>query len=376
MRLVCVLHDPGMAALICRARPGTPVATYGGTSEAQLLRSAGAGEVVVVPPEGDLTTLRLLEDARVAELLQATPSRILCFKPSTRLERLAAAVGADVALAPAGLARRLENKLLLPELASDAGVRIPRQQRVDVRPDTAWDALVDAAGPDLVVQSPRGFSGKRTFRLRDEAAWTSLRPSLAGRPAKVAEFVDGRPGTLHAVVDAEGHVVVSAPIIQVTGVPLLTPYPLGSCGNDFTWRPRPIPSSSAPALGERVGAVLAERGYRGAFGLDFVVPMDGSCVLIEINPRLTASFALYASREPSLLENHLDAVGGGSLAPRRLPPLPGGQLIVHTIGEADEAPKFPPAPLRAPSHPSPPHSPRLPPTPFLSPTPFFCSLLG
>ncbi len=338
MRTVFVLHDPGMAACLLRALPGTPTATYGGPAEEARLRSAGADTIVLKQTEGDLTTLRLLEDPAVAAMVAEEPSRIVCFKPSTRVERAARSLGAEVALAPAPLARRLENKLLLPELAAEASVPIPRQARIDVTEGTPWAAIVAAVGADAVVQSPRGFSGKKTFVVRDPETWIGLRSRLAGRPAKVAEYVGGRPGTLHAIVDARGAVVVSAPIVQVTGDPALTPFPLGSCGNDFTWRPAPHPGDAPAVVAEALGPVLAARGYRGAFGLDFVVPADGACVLIEINPRLTASFALYASLEPRLLADHLAALDGHDVGPARLPALRGGQLIVHHLGDAPAAP--------------------------------------
>jgi len=338
VRTLIVLHDPGMAALLVAALPGALVATYGGDVERSRLRAAGAGGVVLVAPSGDLTTVRLLEDPAVAAMVGEEPSRLVCFKPSARLERAAEALGAVVALTPATTARRLENKLLLPELAAEADVRIPKQQRVDVTVETSWSELTAAVGRDVVVQSARGFSGKKTFRVADPWTWDHLRTGLAGRPAKVAEYVSGRPGTLHAVVDAGGRVVVSAPIVQVTGVKTLTPYPLGSCGNDFTWRPSPHPGDAPAAVAEALGEVLAARGYRGAFGLDFVVPAEDECVLIEINPRLTASFALYASKRPRLLQDHLAALEGGDLEPARLGPLPGGQVLVHNVQKDDVAP--------------------------------------
>ncbi len=333
MRLVFVLHDPEMAAELLEARPGTPVATYGGPPQRQLL--GAASHLVLVPAEGDLTTLRLLEHPEVGQMVGAEPSLIVCFKPSTRVERAAEVLGARIALTSAPLARGLENKLLLPELAQEAGVRIPRQQRIDVRADTPWSTLVNAVGEDAVVQSPRGFSGKKTFRVRDAETWEGLRVELARRPAKVAEYVSGRPGTLHAVVDAEGHVVVSAPIVQVTGEPSLTPFPMGSCGNDFRWRPTPYPRD-AEALAEAMGPVISARGYLGAFGLDYVVAEDGACVLIEINPRLTASFALYASRCPRLLDDHLTALDGGALVPTRLPAFDGGQLVRYKRADSPQ----------------------------------------
>jgi hypothetical protein len=62
-----------------------------------------------------------------------------------------------------------------------------------------------------------------------------------------------------------------------------------------------------------VGEVLASRGFAGAFGIDVVLPKGGGVpVLIEINPRWTASLALQVELQarkdmPTLLDAHLAA---------------------------------------------------------------------
>ncbi len=326
-RLVLVLHDPWMAVCLATARPGVPVATFGGSDERQRLETL-TDRAVVIAPGDDPSTRALLAHPEVAALVAEQPSRLLSFKPNKRLEEAAAALGATYALPPAALAGGLENKLALARLAADAGVDVPRQ--ATIRLQGTWADAAPGLRRPLVVQSPRSQSGNRTWEVDDERGWDALVVALPGRPARASEFVRGRPGTLNAVVDHRGAVLVTAPIVQVTGVPWLTPYALGSCGNDFTWRPTPHPGEGAFVLAERLGAELARRGYRGHFGVDFVLGPDGPS-LIEINPRLTASFALYAAWEPALLDAHLSAVAGEDIAARRLPPLAGGQLIATNV---------------------------------------------
>lgn len=323
-RLVFVCHDPWLATCLATARPDVPVVTFGDDDVADRLETI-AQQVLVVPRDGDMSTRTLLADPEVERFVERRPSTLLSFKPGKRVLEAARALGADYALPDPTLSAGLENKLALPGIAEGAGVRIPRQQRVKLEGSFA-DVAPDLARP-LVVQSPRSNAGRRTWRVEDEAGWAALLAELGGRPAKAAEYIEGPPGTIGVVVDARGACVVTAPIVQVTGVPWLTPYRLGSCGNDFTWRIERDPGDGAYALGEALGAELARRGYRGHFGVDFVVGPDGP-VLIEINPRLTASFALYASWRPRLLQAHLDAVAGRHLEAERLPPMLGGQLIV------------------------------------------------
>jgi biotin carboxylase len=347
------MHDPWMALCVASVLPGVPVATYGAAAELQRFQAIGVDSPLLVEPDAAFSTTRLLDDARVAAAVAAAaPAQLICFKPSARLERRAADLGARPALAKAALAQGIENKANLAALASRARVPHPEQAIVPCG-GSSWDEVAARFGGDVVVQSPRGYAGRRTFRARGAADWAEISAALGGLPARVARYVFGRPGTLNAVVDAHGHVVVTAPIVQVTGLPWLTPYRLGSCGNDFSWRPQPQPGDAPYELAERMGPVLAGRGFRGQFGLDFVVEdaADGPrCSLIEVNPRLTASFALYSAWEPALLHAHLAAVTGETLAPRRLPPLAGGQLIVHNTSRdpvppllADQPPLLPPA---------------------------------
>jgi hypothetical protein len=335
-RLVFALHDPWMAVCLATARPGTTVATFGGDPERDRL-SGLTPRAVVVPLPDEPSTRALLAHPDVAAMIAEEPTTLLSFKPAKRLEEAAAALGATYALAPAALAGGLENKLALAELAEAAGVDTPRQTKVRLAGAFA-DAATELRRP-LVVQSPRGNAGRRTWEVADEAGWRALCGELGGRPAKAAEFVTGRPGTLNAVVDHRGSVVVSAPIVQATGIDWLTPFALGSCGNDFTWRPLPHPGDAGAELAEALGRELAKRGYRGHFGVDFVLGPDGPS-LIEINPRLTASFALYAAWVPEILDAHLMAVAGGEIEGRRLPPVAGGQLIATSLSDV-ETPAIP-----------------------------------
>ena len=343
MRTFVTCHDP-WDALVLAGLLRSPVATFGGALQRQAFEAAGLDAILVPAPE-ELSTRALLDDPQVAEAVAAEPSLLLCFKPSARLEARAAELGARLALAPAKLAQGIENKLALSELADEAGVAIPAQRRCTPR-DEAWARVSAELGPDLVVQSPRGFAGRKTWRVSDEASWRSLGQELGRRPARIAAWAEGRPGTTNAVVDADGRVLVTAPIVQVTGDPRLTPYPLGSCGNDFTWRPLPHPGDAAERMAERLGPLLAAKGYRGHFGLDWV--FGDELLLIEINARPTASFAFYSVLEPRLLQAHLAALRGEAIEAGRLPPLAGGQLIRLHTGDEPVAPPRGPGQLTSP----------------------------
>jgi hypothetical protein len=157
---------------------------------------------------------------------------------------------------------------------------------------------------------------------------------------RVSAHVGGMPFTVNAVAGWGGLLDWSLPSRQVTGVPWLTPYQLGSCGN--AWGEPALESHLAGIATAVValGAALSDAGFRGVFGVDFVLG-GGGPVVIEANPRMVASLPLATQVELSaglapLLLQHLlvgidaaDALGPATTAPPDLPLT--SQVIVHRL---------------------------------------------
>ena len=322
-----VLPDPWDALSVGEQLPDRLVVSYEATGVRDALKRRGLS-FVLAPVTGELLTLRLLLD----HAPEPDDQRVIAFKPSARLEE----TNHRFALAPSSVAGGIENKLSLSAIAREAGVTIAPQGKARVGVDS-FETLISRYGLPFVAQSPRGFAGRRTFKICSAEDWEGLSSVLPGRPVKVAAWASGRPGTSNAVVDHAGNVMVSAPILQLTGDPDLTPHHLGSCGNDFTWRPGPHPDNRPAQIAEALGPVLADRGFRGHFGIDWV--WDGTqCTLIEINARLTASFGLYIRERPELLHAHVAATNGSVISAKRLAPFEGGQLVAYNVGEDPVAP--------------------------------------
>ncbi len=274
--------------------------------------------------DGALSAGVVLGAAPVVELLDEVGcDAVLPFKSGPRLWTMAEFQGLRVLATDAKLTRQLENKLALAELAKAADARIPDTVTVSLD-----DALVAAANDDgialpRVFQPAVGFAGAGTVLLRtprDVEALVAHAPGGA-RVGKLVEYVDGEPITINGVVippgvhgaGDDGEVLVGMVARQLTGIPRMTPTDFGSCGNDWAQPPARSVVASARSLAGRVGEVLASRGFAGAFGIDVVVPTGGGVpVLIEINPRWTASLALQVELQatagmPTLLDAHLAA---------------------------------------------------------------------
>ncbi|HUY97935.1 MAG TPA: ATP-grasp domain-containing protein [Verrucomicrobiae bacterium] len=291
------------------------------------------GRVDQAGPPLAISALALLEREDVRRRLAASASQLVVWKPSMRIAECARQVGVPLANAGAAIARRLENKVHFTRTAPGAWLPIPPAVTGVAAPALTEQAL-RLRGP-WVVQLASGYSGRHTRRADTEQDLTALLATYAGRSCRVSSWIRGDPVTVTGVV-GDGAVALGVPCRQLTGLAECTPYPLGSCGNDFG---APIRGEAAVlSVAARAAAWLQREGHRGIFGADLVVAADDTVFCIEVNPRLVASVPLWnlSARdrgEPSLLARHLGVfVGAGDPAlPSRLE-CHWSQLILHNLG--------------------------------------------
>ncbi len=192
-------------------------------------------------------------------------------------------------------------------------------------PIVPWRYVVDAdqllsipfleSGP-LIVRPSRTTGGVGFSRLEEAEALAALLDELVS-PVAVAPFIeDGVPVNVGAVVWRDG-VTLHPASVQLIGIPCLTQRPFGYCGNDFgavAW----LDSAKFAAMEDavtRIGRWMGARGYRGAFGVDFLVTEEGPPLFTEVNPRFQgsthASCQISVERgESCLMLEHLAALLG------------------------------------------------------------------
>lgn len=294
-----------------------------GSALAPLMQQAGHHVLAVDQLTPELAADERLSAATVLavpaveqQLKQLGVRALVPFKPSERLLRIAKHQGIEILSAAPRLVRQLENKLSLPEIAAAAGVRAPQTTQVMLDEDFSLHT-----GWPLVFQPAVDFAGSGTRLLQGPADAAGLAAENRRAVGKLTELIEGEPLTLNGVVLGPGDVLVGGVTRQLTGVPECSERPFGSCGNDWCLPIAEGVIAAARAMAASVGAVLAERGFRGGFGIDVVAPQQGDAVLIEVNPRCTASLSLtvqlqQASRQPTLFDLHLAAFGQREVDPR------------------------------------------------------------
>lgn len=243
-----------------------------------------------------------LESVRAKILkLPYVERKILTFKITPRLENLAADLQAEILMPSAELNRFWENKSKgMVELAA---VGVPTKPFVSggFGSFTYQKLTHDWACSKLVVQKPRGMAGSSTYFVSSLAEWESLSATLHNTLVKITPYVEGKTFTVNCLLNDTG-VYHGYPMFQITGDQRFTRYPGGTCGVDMSGGRSFTPQflQGLTEIVRKIGDALKKTKFWGWFGLDFLVTEKDEIVVIEINPRFTASLSIF-SQYQSLL---------------------------------------------------------------------------
>lgn len=193
----------------------------------------------------------------------------------------------------------LRDKLATKNAIAKLGISIPT-----LRP------LPDGKlGGDPVVLRPSTSDGGSGIRLSSHVT-----PTEARRFSYAEEYVDGPSFNVHFTIGPD-RIRVYAPSVQLIGIDVLAPEPFAYCGGDFFAAQHEDRSGHVMeklmVSTARIAKWLAEAGYRGAGGVDFIV-RDGTEYFLEINPRMQCSsfalsIALAEDEKPTIDQLHCAA---------------------------------------------------------------------
>jgi hypothetical protein len=291
---------------------------------------------IPLPP---VSTKQLLCHAKTLEFLQTLPEpvRILIFKPSQDLEQSLARHGMRLLNAPSQIARLLENKLNLSRLASESGVDALKEIQVTLDEHTLETVYHEKWELPIVIQTAKGFSGNRTFIVRDPESMAQVVSAFPGRRCRITRFNPGITWTANACIMDADQILTSPPFIQITvlspGKKSL-PETAGSRGNIWTTPPESL-SHTIQSQMLKIGSTLATKGFKGVWGADFLeMQPTGHIQLVEINPRLVASLPsqtpIHILQSTPILACHIIAMAGSRFPepPVLKNPISGGQIIL------------------------------------------------
>lgn len=188
-------------------------------------------------------------------------------------------------------------------IAEEVAFETPRTRRYRVDNVPEYRQLTEEFNSDrLVLTPPYSDGGAWVYPVNDvkdsQSAVFDIRHNFPDGYIEVSPYYQGISMNLNVcnVVDSKTgqcHVVVFPPSVQIIGEPNLSDGKLRYCGCDF-------PAASEALEGHDKGklfslaakfgkALFRHYGWKGMFGIDFILRPDGSLIFLEVNPRLQSS---------------------------------------------------------------------------------------
>jgi len=269
-----------------------------------LLKSLGLGGCKVVVANSAsahtcLTELLLRDESAIEELRQyveasSEPAWLVPFGVSKWEEELGRLIGAEVFGAPSDVGRKVNSKLESRMLAMGLGMPVATGEICESLEQVraAWGRLASGATPrTVVIKQPHGASGKGMYLVRSA---TQLEATL-----RLLERVyEGRETGPHLVecwheklADLNYQLQIGpsgpTPVFSLKSQLVEGVVYVGSVDPSAVSRELEEAIRNA---GQRIGARLQSKGYRGIASVDGMVLGDGTLIpIVEINGRLSLS---------------------------------------------------------------------------------------
>jgi predicted ATP-grasp superfamily ATP-dependent carboligase len=223
-----------------------------------------------------------------------TQAAIVPFKPSARIEKLCQQHSWKLIANPAKINRFFEDKIQFQKICDEHQLPTIPSQIITLNPQN-FDKTQSELGKNLVLQTHFGWAGNSTFMVSSYQEAISHAPQNS--PVKLSTYLIGYSLLNNCCLTPKG-LIQSPPALQYTGITPFTSNPFATVGRQWpSLAPNHI-TSQINSLTQQFSRILQQHKYLGFFGLDFFVSQD-QVFILECNPRLTASFALYTYMEIS-----------------------------------------------------------------------------
>ncbi|MDP8217767.1 MAG: ATP-grasp domain-containing protein [Candidatus Theseobacter exili] len=229
------------------------------------------------------------------------PVYFLCYRSFGELENLVSKQKNFLIVAvPERIKNFFDNKIIFRRLLKKLGIpKIPGEtaELGNIR----FPEIVAKFGRRPVVQFPYGSSGLNTFFIETSEDLDKIQKSNIDKTAILSRYLNGYSLNINAVVfndKGQISVHVSQPSLQIVGPESCAMRETIYCGNDFT-SVRFLDSKIVDEVREytrTIGKMMAHYGYKGIFGIDFIVH-EGKPYPLEINPRFQNSTPLQTLAE-------------------------------------------------------------------------------
>lgn len=151
----------------------------------------------------------------------------------------------------------------------------------------------------LVIQFGRGWAGNTTYFVEKENVFENLKNKFKNKKVKITRFINGKTVLNNACI-FEKNIFISQPAIQIPAIEGFTSLKGATCGRQWPINLGRDQEKKIQNLTKKVGMIMAKFGYKGFFGLDFIIENStGNIFISENNARLTASVPFFTKLEIS-----------------------------------------------------------------------------
>jgi hypothetical protein len=239
----------------------------------------------------------LLSDQKVLDFLNESKKKLnyaQTFKVNPAYEKKVQELGFNSLNTTSLLNREFEEKITQYQNLSQL-VNFPKTI-LDKFGNLSYLQLVHQLGQTFVIQFARGHTGSGTYVIKTEEEFNSIQAENDQRFAKFSSYVRGIAYTINACVTNTG-VFMGGLSLQITGDQDLGALWGTTIGNDWSKRINLDNTDQIMKETESIGSSMHKKGFRGMFGVDFIVKENGETFVIEINARQTASVPMYTKMQ-------------------------------------------------------------------------------
>lgn len=238
--------------------------------------------------------LYILEHRDILLQLPAKSKVVFLFF-SPKLEALCQQLDLDICLPAHTTVQKVDSKIFTTQLGNKAGVHSVPNILTKVDSFSSLESLAKThdLGAQWVIQTAYGDSGKTTFFISSEEEYQTHAKIIESEPlVKVMKRIRCVSLAIEACATRCGTFV--GPLMsELIGVPDLTPYPGGWCGNDLNSALPAAIRAEAMSLTEKLGNALYQEGYKGYFEVDYLLDLETQTLYLgELNPRISGITAI------------------------------------------------------------------------------------
>lgn len=296
----------------------------------------GHDNVLLIDEGRLLDTWELLSHQKVDTFLGLIGlPEIVVFKNTPKIERICAGQGWKLLNPSAELSNKIEEKISQVEWLGELTKYLPEHNIHEMKEVEWW-------GDRFIVQFNRAHTGSGTLLIEDKKQLDELIEQFPERPVRVTKYIDAPTYTLNVVVDTEGAITLGNISLQITGLTPFTTKQFATVGNDFAVGAKLDDEvvKQIHIIAEVVGAQMHTSGWKGLFGIDFLIEPNNTVYLLEINARQPASttFESQLQQTNTIFEAHLSALLETSLTNELTRISQGAQIVLRNQSKQDVNP--------------------------------------